>query len=174
VSWANRFILGFVVLVALVVGWFIATAFLPRWWAQRVGSVADGGFTAGIFAGLTCGVVFTALPLLLLLLVVRRRARWGARATFLVLAVLTAWPNLTTLGITLGSSSAVHAGQRTMDVEAPGFRGATLVGAVAGVLLVIAVRVSLFSRRRRKAELVRLRSELHRRDDEATEASPQD
>ncbi|HEX2810020.1 MAG TPA: hypothetical protein VHN80_27975 [Kineosporiaceae bacterium] len=173
-SWTNRLILGFVVLVALVVGWFIATAFLPRWWAQRVGAVADGGFTAGIFAGLTCGVVFTAIPLTLLLLVVRRRARWGARVTYLVLAALTAWPNLTTLGIAVGSNAAVHAGQRTMDVEAPGFRGATLIGAIVGVLLLIAARVALFSRRRSKAELARLRAELHRRDDDATETSTRD
>jgi hypothetical protein len=172
VSWTNRLILGFVVLVALVVGWFIATAFLPRWWAQRVGAVADGGFTAGIFAGLTCGAVLTAIPLALLLLTVRRRARWGARLIYLGLAVLTAWPNLTTLGIVLGSNAAVHAGRRTMDVEAPGFRGATLIGAVIGVLLVIVARVSLFTRRRRSAELVRLRSQLHQRDGEATGTSP--
>jgi uncharacterized membrane protein len=163
-SWSTRLILGFVLVVVLVAGWFIATAFLPRWWAQRVGQVADGSFTAGIFAGLTCGVVFTAGPLLVLRLVVRRHARWVWRLVWLVLAALIAVPNLTTLGIVLGTGSAAHAGERTLDVNAPGFRGASLVGAVIGAIAVIVLWVALFSRRRKGRELQRLRTELRHRD----------
>lgn len=171
VSWTNRLIVGFAVVVSLVAGWFIAVSFLPRWWAQRVGEVSDGSFTAGVFSGLTCGVVFTALPLLLLRPVVRRRVRWGVRLAFLVLAALAAVPNLTTLGIVLGNGSAAHAGERTMDVGAPGFRGATLIGAVIGAVGVIMLWVLLFNRRRRRRELAELRAELRRR--EADEAGDQ-
>jgi len=174
ISWSTRLIIGFVVLVALVVGYFIATSLLPRWWAHRVGAVADGSLTAGIFAGLTCGVVFTVLPLLLLRLMLGRRARWGLRLTYLVLAAVAAAPNLITLGIVLGTNNAAHAGERIMDVEASGFRGATLVGAVAGAVLMVAAWSLLFSRRRRKHEVERLRSELKRREAEAAETSTQD
>jgi hypothetical protein len=164
VSWTNRLIAGFAVLVLLVAGWFMAVAFMPRWWAQRVGEVSDGSFSAGVFSGLTCGVVFTALPLLLLRLVVRRHARWGSRLVFFVLGALAAVPNLTTLGIVLGSGNAAHAGQRILDVDAPGFRGATLVGAVGGAVGVVLLWALLAGRRRRRTELTRLRDELRRRD----------
>jgi glucan phosphoethanolaminetransferase (alkaline phosphatase superfamily) len=174
VSWTNRLIIGFAVVVSLVAGWFIAVSFLPRWWAQRVGQVSDGSFTAGVFSGLTCGVVFTAVPLLLLRPVVRRRARWGTRLTFLVLAALAAVPNLTTLGIVLGSGNAAHAGERIMDVDAPGFRGATLVGAVVGAAAVVVLWVLLWSRRRRRLEVARLREELRRREAAGEETTPHD
>lgn len=174
VSWTNRLILGFAVLVALVAGWFIAVSFLPRWWAQRVSEVSDGSFTAGVFSGLTCGVVFTALPLLLLRPVVRRRTRWGVRLTFLALAALAAVPNLTTLGIVVGNGNAAHAGERIMDVGAPGFRGAVLVGAVLGVLGVGVVWALLFGRRRRQRELETLRAELRQRDLEDAETPVED
>jgi MFS family permease len=171
VSWTNRVILGVVVLVTLAAGGLITVAFLPRWWAQRVGQVSDGSFTAGVFSGLTCGVVFTALPLLALRMVVRRRARWGTRLVWLVVAALVASPNLTTLGIVLGSGNAAHAGQRIMDVDAPGFRGATLVGAILGAIGILALWTLLAGRRRRRREVTRLRAELKLREADRAEES---
>ena len=146
--------------VAVLVLALIAAAFLPRWWAHRIGGVADGSFTAGIAAGLACGVAFTALPLAALRGVLRRHRSWTARFAFLLLAGLLAAPNLITLGIVVGTSKAAHAGERTMDVDAPGFRGATLVGAVLGTLLTLLLWSLLAGRRRRMREIARLKDEL--------------
>jgi MFS family permease len=162
--WVTRLVLALVVVGLAVVGWLVATAFLPRWWAHRIGSVADGSFTAGISAGLVVGAVFTALPLLAVRYMLRRGASWGSRLALLVVAILLAVPNLITLGIVVGTGAGAHAGERTLDVDAPGFRGAALVGAVLGTLLMVALWSLLFGRRRRNRQLAELKGELRRRD----------
>ena len=43
--------------VVLVIAYFILAAFLPRWWAQRIASLANGSFSAGIAWGLLFGLV---------------------------------------------------------------------------------------------------------------------
>ena len=164
VSWTARAILALVVVASMVAGWFIATAFLPRWWAQRVADVVDGSASAGLFAGLTCGVVFTAGPLLLLRPVVRRRTSAGARLAWLVAAALLAVPNLATLGIALDADASARDGRRLLDTSAPWFSGSVLAGAVVGVLAVLALWFGLASYRRQARELQRLRAELRRRD----------
>ena len=56
-----------------------------------------------------------------------------------------------TLGIVLGPGSGAHAGDRTLDVEAPGFRGATLGGALLALAAIGFVWYLLSSRRRARA-----------------------
>jgi uncharacterized membrane protein YccC len=58
----------------------------------------------------------------------------------------------------VGNGSAAHAGQRIMDVDAPAFRGATLVGAIIGAALAVLVIYAMASRRKRNAELKELRA----------------
>jgi hypothetical protein len=53
-----------------------------------------------------------------------------------------------TLGIVLGTGSGAHAGDRILDVEAPGFRGATLAGALIATGLVAVAWYLISSRRR--------------------------
>jgi ABC-type multidrug transport system fused ATPase/permease subunit len=48
------------VVIVLVV---VASAFVPRWWAHRVGDFSNQSFTRGILAGLVLGFVCTLLPL---------------------------------------------------------------------------------------------------------------
>jgi hypothetical protein len=153
------------VIVAVVVAYFIASATIPRWWAQRIGDQVDGSGTAGVGLGLFYGFVFTFLPLLVVSFALRRRRGWRARAWLLGLAVLLALPNLFTLGIVLGRGSAAHAGERILDVDAPYFRGATLVGAIIGALAVVGVRYLIDSRRRHKRQEDELRGELKTRDE---------
>jgi hypothetical protein len=159
-DWARRAIVVSVILIVVIAGGFIGAAFVPRWWAQRVGDQADGSMAAGILLGLFYGFVFTALPLAVLSLAARwRRSRkvWvGAGAVALVLAA----PNLMTLGIVLGTGSGAHAGDRILDVEAPGFRGATLAGAIGAVLFLAFVTYLLVSRRRARRSAARARKEL--------------
>ena len=48
----------------LIVLAFLGAAFLPRWWAQRVGNQVNGGMILGIILGLFYGFVFTVVPAL--------------------------------------------------------------------------------------------------------------
>ena len=144
--------------VALVV-LLAASAFLPRWWSHRIGNQADGSFTNGIGLGLFYGFTFTLLAVVLLVVGLRRIRSWKGRLILLGVALLIASPNLITPGIVLGPGDAAHAGERTLDVDAPGFRSSSLIGAIVAVLLVVAVLLLLGSRRRAKEESARLRQE---------------
>jgi hypothetical protein len=124
-SFTRRAIVYGLVLVALVLGYFAGAAFIPRWWSHRIGGASNGAFSTGVLLGVCFGIVFTVLPLGLLWFTMRRSMRWKTRIMWLILAVILAAPNLMTLGVAIGTGSGAHAGQRTMDVQAPGFRGAT-------------------------------------------------
>ena len=169
----RRVLIGAGVLVGIVLIYYIGGATIPRWWAQRIGDQVNGSITAGIALGLFYGIVFTFLPLFVLTFALRRRRSWRARAWLVGLAVLLALPNLFTLGIVIGNSSAAHAGERTLDVRAPDFRGATLAGAIIGAAAVVGLRYLLMSRRRAKEREASLRGELRSRDD-ATVVAPTD
>ncbi len=168
-SLVDRLVIGLVLLVVIAVGVLLGITVLPRWWAGRVAGVTDRSLTAGIFAGLTCGVVFTAIPLLLLRGAVARHRGWRGRGIWFVAGLLLALPNLITLGIVLGSGESVRVASTSMDVDAPGFRGSTGVGAVLGALLVAAWWTLWASRRRRVREVHRLRAQLA----EATAPEPE-
>jgi MFS family permease len=171
VDWRRRVILAASGVVAAVVAYVFATSFLPRWWAHRVGNRVDDSFTAGVLTGLLLGAVLTLAALWVARLAVRRNRSWRARGLLALAALAVAGPNLTTLGIVLGRGNAAHAGERTLDVQAPGFRGATLVGAVGGVAAFVGLQYLLASRRSRRHEIDRLRGQLRSRD-AATPGTP--
>ncbi|WP_067467568.1 permease [Nocardia amamiensis] len=151
--WRTRIIVGAAILALLASSYFLLAAFIPRWWAQRVGSMVGGSFAKGIGWGLFYGGLCTVVPLFLLLfavLVWRRKAGRFLAGAAAVVAILFAIPNLMTLTIVLANSSAAHAGERTLDVDAPAFRGAALAGAiVATVLFLLAVGLLLLRKWRR-------------------------
>jgi hypothetical protein len=159
-NWRRRiaWIGGGLVLV-LVLG-YIASATVPRWWAQQVGKQVDGSITTGIFVGLFYGFVFTLVPLVIVVSVVLWRRTRRALAVALVVAVVLALPNLMTLGIVLGNGNAAHAGDRILDVEAPAFRGGSLAGAAVAVLLVAYIVHLRVSRRRAREREQAARDEL--------------
>ncbi|MBB4855022.1 hypothetical protein HNP40_002414 [Mycobacteroides chelonae] len=156
--WCGRLIGGIALLVALVAVYFALSAFIPRWWAQRIADMSGhGSFTKGIGSGLTLGLLCTGIPLLLAMWAFLMRGRRGGTffaGVLTLLAVIIAVPNLMTLTIVLGTSSSAHAGERVLDVEAPGFRGATAIGAVVALLIVLLVTFFVVRnwRRRVKAE----------------------
>jgi hypothetical protein len=41
-DWKRTLVLGGIALVLLVAAYFILSAFIPRWWSQRMGSAVDG------------------------------------------------------------------------------------------------------------------------------------
>ncbi|NEW55735.1 permease [Nocardia cyriacigeorgica] len=156
ISWRTRIIAGTVLVVVLIVAYLILAAFIPRWWAQRVGEMVGGSFSKGIGWGLVYGGLCTAVPLFLLLVAVLVWKRRGGKVIAggaVVLAVIFAIPNLMTLTVVLGGNNAAHAGERIMDVDAPAFRGAALAGALIALLIFLAVVVLAVKRGwRRRAQ----------------------
>jgi MFS family permease len=171
----RRVIIGVIGLVVLVGGWYIGAAVMPRWWAQRLGDLIDGRLTLGTFLGVVLGSVFAVLPLVALWSGWRFRRTWRRAAGTFVVALLLAAPNLLTLGIVVGDGNAAHAGERILDVDGPGLRGGTLVGAVVGVLAALAFTFLVKSRARNKRKFRELRSErkqeLREREADAAESS---
>jgi glucan phosphoethanolaminetransferase (alkaline phosphatase superfamily) len=118
----------------LVATFFFAVSVLPRWWAQRVGSQVDGSLTTGLILGVMYGFLCTLFPIAVLAFVARfKRRSWISWLVGVGLALVLASPVLVTLGIVLGTGDAAHAGDRTLDVEAPWFRGGMLIGVVSAV-----------------------------------------
>ena len=156
--WRRRLTWAGIGLVVVLVGGWIGAAFIPRWWSQRIADQVDGSMAAGITLGLVYGFLFTLLPLLVLLWAVRKRHSWKAWLAYVAFAAFLALPNLFTLGIVLGRGNAAHAGERTLDVLAPGFRWATAIGAALAVLLVVGIKLLLVSRARAHEEADRLRA----------------
>ena len=161
-SWLKRVIMFAILGAVLVIVYFILVAFLPRWWAQRVGELSDRGFARGITWGLLFGGLCTLLPLLLVLLAVlvwRKRGGRVIAGIAALVALLFALPNLITLSVVFGGNSAAHAGERIMDVEAPGFRGASLIGAIIAALVFVGVVVLTIQYRRRGRQLAEARAQ---------------
>jgi hypothetical protein len=162
-NWRRRAILVGAGLAVVVVAVVVGASALPRWWSHRVGDQVDGDLTTGIFVGFVYGFVATVLPLLVLALVVRffrrHRLAWGIG---LLLALLLAAPNLLTLGIVVGNGNAAHAAERTLDVEAPWFRGGMLIGVVTGLATFAVALYVVLSRRRARGHSRRLQDELER------------
>ncbi|WP_068161917.1 hypothetical protein [Rhodococcus phenolicus] len=161
--WAKKTVWVLLGLLALVVLYFVLAAFVPRWWAQRIAGLADGGMARGTLWGLVFGFLCTFVPLALLSWVWRVRG-WryhrGLQIALAIVALVVAVPNLMTLSIVLGGGNAAHAGERILDVDGPGFRGASLVGAVLGALVFVIVTVVSMRHRKRSADLRRARGEL--------------
>lgn len=149
----NRVILVLVGLIGLLLLGLLAVAVVPRWWAQRVGEMADGRLLVGSMMGLVTGLVFTAAPVIFLGVAARHLRSIGRAVTALVVGLLLALPNLVTLAIVLGAGSAAHAGQRILDVNGPGFRGGSLLGAILGALFGGWIGYLMWSRRRRGRRL---------------------
>jgi len=148
-NWSRRLVLSVVAVVVVLVAGLAASATIPRWWAQRIGDQVDGSIVTGTFVGLFYGFVFTLLPLLVMAAVLRWRRTWKAIAITLTVAIVLALPNLMTLGIVIGRGNAAHAGDRILDVEAPAFRGGTLVGALLAAGLVALIVYLATGRRNR-------------------------
>ena len=156
----RRLIIGVILIAAAVIGWFVGSTIVPRWWARRVGDLVDGSLTYGAFLGIAVGAAFVILPMLALKAGWKFRTGWQRWLKFVALALILASPNLATLGIVFGRRSAAHAGERILDVDGPGFRGGSLVGAVLGFVLVVGVSLLMNSRRRNKAKVAGLKAEL--------------
>jgi cbb3-type cytochrome oxidase subunit 3 len=158
-SWKRWLAYTAIVVAVVIAGGWVGAAFVPRWWSQRVADRVEGSIWSGSSLGVFYGFVFTLLPLVVVAWAFRKRRSWKAWLAFAALAIVLALPNLFTLGIVLGGGNAAHAGERTLDVEAPGFRNGTAVGAILAVLAFGVLWWLLRSRRSARRELERMRAE---------------
>jgi hypothetical protein len=165
-TWVNRAVLALVLIALAYLAYALSAAFFPRWWAQRVGDQVGGDLSAGTLWGLFYGFVFTVIPLLLLAQMRRRFFSWTWRFIVLAVAVVLATPNWLTLAVVLGNSKAAHAGERIFDVEAPGFRNATAIGAVAGFVVTLALVGASMRLAGRRREVQDLKGRLSEREQE--------
>jgi hypothetical protein len=149
--WGRRALWIGGVLAVLAVAILIASATVPRWWAHRIGDQVDGSITQGTLLGLFYGFVFTLVPIVLVVLILRWRRTWRTIAFALFVGIVFALPNLMTLSIVVGRGNAAHAGDRTLDVDAPAFRGGSLAGAILAALLVAFIAYLLVSRNRARS-----------------------
>ena len=168
-SWKRWLAYTAIVVAVVIVGGWIGAAFVPRWWSQRVADQVEGSIWSGSSLGVFYGFVFTFLPLLVIAWAIRKRRSWKAWLAFAAVAIVLALPNLFTLGIVLGSGNAAHAAERTLDVEAPGFRNGTAVGAIVALLAFGVLWWLLRSRRSARRELERMRTEARDRTEQAPE-----
>ncbi len=162
VNWGRRTVIVLSVTGLVILAGFLASVTVPRWWAHRIGAQVDGSITQGTLVGLFYGFFFTLLPLLAFVAIVRWRHTVKTVAIALVVAVVLALPNLMTLGIVLGRSNASHAGERTLDVDAPAFRWASLAGALLAAFLGAFVLQLLITRKRARERARTARDELER------------
>jgi hypothetical protein len=146
-------------LALIVIAVLIASATVPRWWAHRIGDQVDGSITQGTLLGLFYGFVFTLVPIALVLLILRWRRTWKTIAFAAFVAVVFALPNLMTLSIVVGRGNAAHAGDRTLDVDAPAFRGGSLAGALLACALLGFIAYLIVSRNRAHSSARRARDE---------------
>ncbi|KAA0021049.1 permease [Antrihabitans cavernicola] len=166
-SWLKRLIAIAIIVVILVITYFILAAFIPRWWAQRAGRMSDGSFAKGIAWGSIWGGASTLIPLLLLLvagLVFRKRGGKVIAGLAALLALAAAVPNLMTLVVVLGNNDAAHAGERIMDVDAPGFRGASLIAAIVAALIFLGIAFLVAKYKRRGSQLKKARNAEQERE----------
>ena len=170
--YARWFIIGAVALVGAIILFFVGAAFLPRWWAHRIGDQIDGSATSGIGIGLFYGSVFTFLPLVVIWLGFRKRRSWKVWLATLIGAAIVAIPNLLTLGIVLGTGNAAHAGERILDVEGTSFRNSSMIGAIGAVVVFAVLLYVLRMRRRAKATMRRLETELRAREATGNDSAP--
>lgn len=160
----NPLIVFGLIAAGVVITWLFGTLLLPRWYAHRIGNFVDGRMTVGWISGTAHGIVFTVLPLLVLWAGFRYRTTWQRALAFLIGAAILAAPNLIVAGIVWGTGNAAHQGERTLDVDGPGFRGSVLVGIAIGVVLFLALLWLVLSRRSSRRKASGYRDELRQRN----------
>src|SRR5690625_1790868 len=125
-AWLRRVTVALGVLVVLVLLGVVGSIVLPGWWAGVVTGWVQGITSAGILAGLVCGVVFTALPVGIIWFAVRAKWPWRTRLIVAAAAAVLALPYVLTLVIDLGSTSSAFDARLVMVQCTPAMLAATM------------------------------------------------
>lgn len=154
-TWVWRILATLILAVVLFVTYRLSAAFLPRWWAQFIGGLVNGSFTAGMAWGVFFGFVFTFVPLTVALSIRYRVFNPKAKIAILVIAFVLATPNWLTLFVTFSDRPSAVAGWQTFNVTAPTFMWSTAIGAIVGAALsmwIFTIRIVAKRRGRKLAE----------------------
>src|SRR5699024_2040366 len=93
------------------------------------------------------------------LLAVRARWHWKVRLGIGAGALLVLLPNLLTLAVSLGATEHTRAARTLLAVQAPNFRGATLVGVIGTAVIGTGVALLLYRMTASRRELAELRKQ---------------
>ncbi|MGO3325585.1 permease [Gordonia sp. (in: high G+C Gram-positive bacteria)] len=160
-STKNKVILGIGTVIIVVIAYFILQRLLPDWWGTRMGTRIDRSLTSGTLWGLFYGILGSAVPLMLGLLAVFSIGKTSKNVgSWLmgIVALLLLIPNLLTLAVTIGGGQGAKAGRLQLDLLGPGFRGATLIGVIVGIVIGVAVDFYLLGRRRAKRKALAVKA----------------
>ncbi|MHA6737802.1 hypothetical protein [Rhodococcus erythropolis] len=173
--WAKKAIGIAVMAVVLVLTFFILRATVPRGWANFVRSLVGGSYSSGLAWGLMFGVLCTLVPLLLFRAVWQVRKFKYARPVqigLVIAGVVVAVPNLLTLAIATGNYLSAEQGRMQFATDAPGFRGATLTGAIVGAVLFVGFLVLGYMYKKRGKDLDKMRGELKQHEPQSKGEAP--
>lgn len=159
-SLQQRVLIGVIAVAVLVGLTMLAGAVIPRWWSTQVSNIVDERITVGTFLGIAVGAIFTLIPVFVLWLGWRLRKTARRWLIVVVVAVMTAFPNLATLGIELGNSSGARSARVKLDTDAPGFQGGTLFGALLGLVVGVVMFYLAASRKRNKRMAKELKAQM--------------
>jgi hypothetical protein len=138
----TKHLLPWALLVLAVLICLIALAQLvPGWWSQFIAGLVDGYSGRGAGWGAGIGFLFTYIATLMIGHAVHKWANWKAPVALVIGGLIVAAPNLFTLWINHGPTTAARTANALLDRTAPLFRGASLAGAAAGLALGILTTV---------------------------------
>lgn len=138
----SRRLLPWLFLVLGVLGALIALAQLvPGWWSNFIAGLVDGYSARGAGWGAAMGFVFTYAATMLIGHAFHKWSSWKAPIALVVGGLIVAAPNLFTLWINHGPTTAARTANALLDRSAPLFRGASLAGAAGGLVLGILTTV---------------------------------
>lgn len=158
-DWVRRVVLAIVIVGVAYIAYLMSAAFFPRWWARQIKELGGGSMTPSVLWGLFFGFLFTFIPLMVAFQARRKAFNWKVKIATILIAIVLAFPNWLTLAIVVGNSNAAHDASRILSDNAPGFRWASLIAAVVGAVAALFFAGSGVARRRRKAEVERLKGE---------------
>ncbi|RLV55010.1 hypothetical protein D9V41_13000 [Aeromicrobium phragmitis] len=161
--WVRRVVLLLVLVALGYLAYLIAAEFFPRWWAEQIAGLVGGSTATGVLWGLFLGAVFTAVPLLVLPLVLR--PRWPVRIAVVVAAVVLAAPNWLTLSVAVGGNDSARDGRALLAQDGPGFLTGSWIGALIGVVLSVALISWRVGAKRRRARMRHLQEDLASREE---------
>jgi MFS family permease len=139
--------------LAVLAGLFALAQLVPGWWSGFIARLVDGYSARGVGWGAGMGFIFTYLATLLIGHAFHRWTNWKAPIALVVGGLIVLAPNLFTLWINHGPTTAARTANALLDRTAPLFRGASLAGAAAGLLLGVLTTVLYRMWRRRTRQL---------------------
>jgi len=155
---SRRLLPWLLLVVGVLAALTVLAQLVPRWWSEFIANLVDGYTARGAGWGAAIGFVFTYAATMLIGHAVHKWQSWKAPLALVIGGLVVAAPNLFTLWINHGPTTAAQTANALLDRSAPLFRGASLAGAAAGLVLGILTTVLYRVWRRRTRRLKAMES----------------